>query len=738
MASHSPEDSTRGHGILRLAERLLPWAAFIVAMLWVWRTRDPFHSLPLYGDGMETVVGVTWFDEAIRHGRSLLIYPLNYFPEGWRVATHSAGMIIYVLLWPLYRLGGAAFAFNMAIVFSSLLAFAGAYLLARNYLSRVIAILPALMFTFGTLRWYQAWNGRMQILIGSVCLPWMLWCLERAFLAERRRRVWLALAGVLWALAFMIGQYFVFLGGISVAIWILFSPAGRPRSWTEKLADLVFTCVVFAVVSAPWLLLTLRESAIADPAFYAIGEVNFSGASLNSLPIPSLFHPVLGQLMRTLYAGEPWEQGAANLGLAMVLTAVAGAIIVRKDRSWRPMLLMTSTFLVLALGLTLHWSGQPVQWSVFRPLNEILWRLGHVLKPGFFAGLQPHAEFVNAVPLPGMLLTILVPFLERGRMFARYVLPASLGVYLLAGLVLTRLRWRWLQILLTAVLIIEFLPPPLDNLPYPPATHPAFEWLKQQSLGDQGILDTYAGNPSTLVLSINGETLLATLYHNQPTAGGSAGVVPRHAVFLAGWLASHPHTYWQPDFAQIMRSYRIRYVVMQMHGVYEQELWDEAKVSDYVRPVDCFDPPDGSNAWPWPICIVEIPPAPSPDFNVLWGDGWSGMEDWGVWAEGTQSFTQWIATARAPQRLSVAAFPQCLPDRQQRIELEVNGSVVATHQWQDCEPWSASVEIPVELVHVGANDLIVHADYASLPAGGGDPRQLSAGFTKLLVEPEKR
>ena len=54
--------------------------------------------------------------------------------------------------------------------------------------------------------------------------------------------------------------------------------------------------------------------------------------------------------MRNLYAGEPWEQGAANLGLIMVVTAVAGAIIVRKDRAWRPVLLMTSTFLVLALG----------------------------------------------------------------------------------------------------------------------------------------------------------------------------------------------------------------------------------------------------------------------------------------------------------------------------------------------------------------------------------------------------
>ncbi len=121
---------------------------------------------------------------------------------------------------------------------------------------------------------------------------------------------------------------------------------------------------------------------------------------------------------------------------------------------------------------------------------------------------------------------------------------------------------------------------------------------------------------------------------------------------------------------------------------------------------------------------------------MLFHAGWSGQEAWGIWAEGVESAAQWIATARAPQRLSVAAFPQCLPDRFQRIELEVNGAVVTSHQWQDCEPWSETLDIPAELVRVGANDLIVRADYAVPPLGGGDPRQLSAGFTKLLVEPQ--
>ena len=130
-------------------------------------------------------------------------------------------------------------------------------------------------------------------------------------------------------------------------------------------------------------------------------------------------------------------------------------------------------------------------------------------------------------------------------------------------------------------------------------------------------------------MGIGGEALLATGYHGKPTAAGSAGVIPRHTVFLENWLASHQHTFWQPDFAQIMRDYKIKYVLMQMRSADEEVLWQEAQVADTVRAVDCFQPPDGPSAWPWSICVVEIPPAPSPDFNVLWGDGWSGREGLG-------------------------------------------------------------------------------------------------------------
>ena len=169
------------------------------------------------------------------------------------------------------------------------------------------------------------------------------------------------------------------------------------------------------------------------------------------------------------------------------------------------MLAITAVFLILCLGLTLHWNGEPVRMTGLRPLNLLLWRLGHTLKPGFFVEGQPPEWNMDTIPLPAMVLAVVVPFFERGRALARYALPAGLGVFLLAGLVLSRVRFRWLQVFLGVLLVFEIVPPRLETVPFPSPTHPAFEWLKQQPMDGQGILDAYSGNPSTLVMGIGGE-----------------------------------------------------------------------------------------------------------------------------------------------------------------------------------------------------------------------------------------
>ena len=200
---------------------------------------------------------------------------------------------------------------------------------------------------------------------------------------------------------------------------------------------------VLLVLGAPWLILNLHESAIADPLFYRIAEVNFAGASLNSFPIRSLHHPWLRHFARSLYRGEPWDQAMGNLGLAWTLVAILGIFLARKNRAWRPAVAVALVGLLLAQVLTLHWNGQTVQWPVLRPLNQALWQIGHSLKPGFFADAQPPEPFADAVPLPALLLATFMPFWERGRMFARYTLGASVAVLLLAGMALVEVRRLW-------------------------------------------------------------------------------------------------------------------------------------------------------------------------------------------------------------------------------------------------------------------------------------------------------
>ncbi len=719
-----------------LATRLLPWAAFGLFMVWAWGARDPFRTLPAYGDALEPVGAASWIGEAIARGQNPLVYPLNFLPEGWRIASHSTGFFLYLALAPVASVAGSAFAYNLFSVLACVLAFTGALLLARRFLPSLPATVVALAFAFGGVRWQQPLTGGLHMFLGSAFLPWMLWSVERARSSPHRRVAWLAAAGLFWALSFISSLYFVYIGGVMMGVWILVPRNGEQRSWRMRLIDLCLVCAIFLLLSSPSLILNARESAIADPAFYSIAGANSMGASLNSLPIPFLFHPWLSSIAAWLFRGPPFEQDTGNFGIVGSLAALIGAVLVWRDKAWRSTLILVLISLVLALGLTLRWNGDAVQWPALRPLNQVLWQIGHTLKPDFFRDVQPGKSFAEGVPLPAYVLTFFVPYLERGRMFARYALAASLGVYLLAGLALARVRRTWLQAIVGCLLIVEIVPPRLEAVPFPPANHPAYEWLSQQEPLDAGIVNVFAAHASTVVLSIFGYNLLAPSYHRHPTAAGAAGVIPRHTEYLNSWLATHEHPFWQPDFAAILRSYGIRYVVLEMQGDWESGLWEEAQAADQVRPVRCFPPPDGVAPWPWPICVLEIPPSRWPDVNLLLHDGWSGKEDWGVWAEGTESDAQWIATRKSPARLTLSAFPQCVPGQNQEIRLDFNGTTIATHEWADCEPWTASVDIPAALVQVGANDLDLFSAYATTPAdsANGDARRLSVGFTELKID----
>jgi hypothetical protein len=177
-----------------------------------------------------------------------------------------------------------------------------------------------------------------------------------------------------------------------------------------------------------------------------------------------------------------------------------------------------------------------------------------------------------------------------------------------------------------------------------------------------------------------------------------------------------------------------------MYGGSEQSNFDDAMANAGLRLVECFEPNSGAQPYDHAICVFEILPSKTPEFNVLFREGWSGPEGWGRWIDGTEARALWVASEPAAYQLSMEAFPYCVPDRQQDLSVEVNGVVLMTHQWIDCEPWSRTASIPAKLVRPGANEVTVRAGFGIRPVeategGNQDSRSLSVGFSRLRVDP---
>ncbi len=728
--------STRSRG-WAVAQRAAPYVLFAGLLAAGWRAWDIWHAVPAYDDVLEVLWSITWYNQALAGLHGAAVYPLAFFPAGWQVATFGEGPAMFLLLLPLSWLGGPAFAYNVALWLAFLIAFAGAHRLARRYLTVLPATAAALLFAFWGFRWFR-FIGHLNILLAAALLPWMACTFDNALRSSPRRFRWLALTGFFWALMIACSWYFAWMGAVLLAAWLLGSLACRRIGWRVAVVDLAVAACIALALSAPLLLWFTRATGAANAIFFDVKEINDWNASLNSLAAPSPGHPLLGPLSRWIYNGPADESGLANFGPLACVLALAAVVPAWRDRRWRPVLCITGIGLVLTLGLFLTWDGRPVQWAAMRPLNGAIWQLGHHFKPLVFTTALPPAPMAEAVPLPALLLSAVVPLWERARVFARYALLASTGLFLLLGLTLMRVRRPWAQLALVTLLLVEVLPAPTGNRPFPVQPHPAFAWLAQQPLPPgQGYVDLGPGEPGQLEIPMGGLMLWQTSFAARPTVAGASSMRPAHVAFLSQWLAVHRHPFREAELVPLLRFYHVAAIVYHAGNADARNLLDEARANPDLEAPRCFAPPEGASPWSYPICVIQLAPGPA-NFNLLLREGWSGAEPWGRWIEGTAARAQWVATERAARHVTLEAFPACVPGRPQTVRVMANDVEVARHRWDGCDPWSAQVEIPASAVNVGWNTLALLGDYAVRPAdvpamGSSDPRALSLGITRLQL-----
>ncbi|MGD1994101.1 MAG: hypothetical protein PVI59_12990, partial [Anaerolineae bacterium] len=547
--------------IHQVMELVLPWVAFLVLLGWGWRVDDLFRSVPGYQDALEVLWGIEWYGEHLMD-RDLLVYPLLFHPAGWRVATFAYGPGVFVPLLPLYHWGGAAFAYNAGALLSLFVALAGMFRLARRFTpSALAATVAALLYTFWGFRWLRIF-GHLNILFGSALLPWIAWSFDRACRVAPRRWRSFALAGVLWSATVVCSLYFVWLGGLLLLAWWLGCWSERRERRVALLGGLGLTVVLAALLSAPTLILFLRGYAAAGASSYDVDHLNAWGASLNSLPIPSVGHPWLGKVAMAIYQGPVDESGVVNLGLMGSAAAVLGIIGVRHQQGRRSLLLTLGLGLILGLGLTLKWDGRVVRCELLRPVTAAVWWVGHHLKPGLFPAEAVPARLDAAIPLPGLLLAALMPFWEGARTVSRFTLVAAPAFFTLIARGIQRLRSPVVTWLVAALLVIEVVPPPSSSAQFPPPGHPAFDWNREETPAETGVVDLYAAFPDVLMLPIRGETLWATRLHRRATVAGTSGVWPGHTRSLFLWLLEHPRPLQGGDFASLLRAYDADYVLL--------------------------------------------------------------------------------------------------------------------------------------------------------------------------------
>jgi hypothetical protein len=726
---------------LTATDLIWPWAAFLAMLAWAWRVNDLFNNVPAYGDVLEVLWGLQWYAQSIFHGHNPLYYSAVFAPEGWQVATLAHGPILFVSLLPLYALGGAAFAFNFATLIANALAFGGMFKLARLWLRPFASTLAALAFTYWGFRWFRT-SGHLHTLVATAMLPFEVWAWEQARQRPARRARWYVVTGLLWGISITASLYALWHGALLLLVWGLTERLTKAINWKTLATGFLVAGVSALAVCSPTLWLFWRGLSNGLTHFNNVDALVYWSASLNSLPIPSLMHPWtwLRGLAQRLDWGPFNEAEVANFGLTVFLAGLAGAIAARKDRRLWPLMACVVVGLVFAMGPVLKISGQVAPAAWLGALDNALWTVGRHLKPGLFTQDQPPTGLARAIPLPDILAAMLVPFWEGARVASRFTFVAALGLFILMGGAIERLKPAWLRAGLALVLVIEFLPAPTGSVPAQPATHPAFAWLQSQDLAGGAIIDLDSQLANRLEPLLGGDIIFATLYHHQATASAIGSYMPAHFLFLQQWFENTLHPLVNPELTQVMRFYHIRYLNIHMDTGHEQPLVDDARANPELGPVQCFNPPASKSPWPYRMCLLEVLPALNARINVIRRTGWSSDEPWGTWIEGQQASADWVATAAREQQLNITLLPVCVPGRPQHVTLTVNEAVVADHTWNNCDLWSAQVSVPARLVQIGWNHIAIQADVAVQPVNPAtgqitDDRILSVAATQLLVGP---
>lgn len=540
------------------------------------------------GDNLHYVRLLWWFKHAlIDRGISPYFNPFVYAPEGLAMARGEVTLANTVFGLPLTAAWGPVVAYNVLLLTSFVLTGFATYLwIWRLTDRRVAGGVAGVIFAFCPYRMAHL-PGHLP-LMATQWLPFLLYAIEEL---HRTRNVRFAVWGAFFfAMNAWASWYYLYFALILVPLYVVF----RFKRWSRWLRSKRFwkATSVLMVVS----LVIILPAALPFLQFYDTGDMQHKfnamekwSANPTDFFVPNLLHPLWGEPLRKLvpFQWDLWVEKGLSLGVIPLILATVALMGQWQKRRVRALGIIALTSFSLALGPTLHWAGERVEFTVPTGLMALLYHLRITpyltqhLDPVLLSDMQTnHYVFV---PLPMLFFYLFVPFSKAMRSVGRFGLLTILAVAALAGQGTVRawqeLRLRrilpWVVVLLV---IFEFWSLPYEMTELEP--RPVDRWLAAQPSGVTVELPVKDGLPPL-------KDYYATV-HQQPTVFG-----PTNVTFIPQALEErHERIESFPDAESIkaLEDYGTAYVLVHTNEFdnWRQKVGSE-EVDDRLQLLRCFE-----------------------------------------------------------------------------------------------------------------------------------------------------
>jgi hypothetical protein len=419
------------------------WTAALAVLVTWPMVLDPVHT-PVGHPGNDVwnhLWGYAWVASEIGHGRLPLVTDLMSWPDAQRLYFIDTFGAVASL--PLQWAGGPVLAYN-AVVFAAVwTAGLGAWALVRHVLLDLrgpqpgvegAALAAAAAWMSAPHLIAQVHNGITETLYAGT-LPWTTLAAMRLYARPTARNA--VVAGIAGGLGLAANAYYGLFGTIAAgAVLLAWATTRRARiDWRRLPAALALAATVGLVVAAP--VLATFASSLEGPDALVRRDPEFVWRSLvahNMTDLASGFRPGRVYSPDLLALHGEHLLIVTYLGWTGLVGAVAGLATMRRWRDRLPWMAWFAGFWLLMLGPFLYVGGDYLLVAERR------------------------------VPLPFLALFEAFPPFQRISHPFRFVMPATLGLAVLASFAVLR-RPAWVQALLGALAVGEHLV--LSPAPWP-------------------------------------------------------------------------------------------------------------------------------------------------------------------------------------------------------------------------------------------------------------------------------